>query len=117
MPFLIISIEGTVVKEITLTKPRTTLGRRPHNDIVMENLAVSGEHAALVLEGDAVIIEDLGSTNGTFVNGFPVKRQVLADKDTIQIGKYKIRFEQQHEDGVTMDTGPRAVLDSSFSDF
>ena len=119
MPFLIISIEGTVVKEITLTKPRTTLGRRPHNDIVMENLAVSGEHAALVLEGDAVIIEDLGSTNGTFVNGFPVKRQVLADRDTIQIGKYKIRFEQQHEDGVStaMDTGPRAVLDSSFSDF
>lgn len=84
MPTLIISIEGTIVKELALTKERTVLGRRPHNDVVMENLAVSGEHALLTLENEVVAIEDLNSTNGTFVNGFPVKRQVLADKDLIR---------------------------------
>ena len=119
MPSLIISIEGTVVKEIALTKQRTTLGRRPHNDIVMENLAVSGEHAALILEGDAVTLEDLNSTNGTFINGFPVKRQVLAEKDLIQIGKYKIRYEQDQQEPSEplAAAGASAILNSSFSDF
>lgn len=119
MPTLIISIEGTIVKELVLTKERTVLGRRPHNDVVMENLAVSGEHALLTLENDVVAVEDLNSTNGTFVNGFPVKRQVLADKDLIQIGKYRIRFEQNPEDQNSPDTHSitKAILNSSFADF
>ena len=119
MPTLIISIEGTIVKELALTKERTVLGRRPHNDVVMENLAVSGEHALLTLENEVVAIEDLNSTNGTFVNGFPVKRQVLADKDLIQIGKYRIRFEQTPQDQDSPDTHSvtNAILNSSFADF
>ena len=67
MPKMIVSIDGVVVKELQLTKDRTTLGRRPYNDIVIDNLAVSGEHAALQMTGSEVHIEDLNSTNGTYV--------------------------------------------------
>ncbi len=92
MPKLIVSIGGVVVKEVQLTKDRTTIGRRPYNDVVIDNLAVSGEHAVIQMVGGQVTIEDLGSTNGTYVNGKSVKRQVLENDDGIEIGKYKIRF-------------------------
>ncbi|AVS76098.1 FHA domain-containing protein [Paracidovorax cattleyae] len=92
MPKMIVSIDGVVIKEVALIKERTTLGRRPYNDIVIDNLAVSGEHAVLHMAGDAVEIEDIGSTNGTYVNGQPVKRQPLRNGDLVEVGKYKIRF-------------------------
>jgi len=95
MPKMIVSIDGVVIKEVQLTKDRTTLGRRPYNDIVIDNLAVSGEHAVLQMSGSAVTIEDLNSTNGTYVNGKAVKKQPLANNDTVEIGKYKIRFIQE----------------------
>lgn len=90
MPKMIVSIDGVVIKEVALTKERTTLGRRPYNDIVIDNLAVSGEHAVLHMAGDAVEVEDIGSTNGTYVNGQPVKRQALRNGDLVEVGKYKI---------------------------
>src|SRR6185369_653351 len=68
------------------------LGRRPYNDIVIDNLAVSGEHAVLQMTGSEVYLEDLNSTNGTYVNGKAVKKQLLQNNDTIEIGKYKIKF-------------------------
>lgn len=92
MPSLVFLLDGEVVKEVELVKPRTTLGRRPNNDIVIDNLTVSGEHAALHLQDQAVEVQDLGSTNGTFVNGQPIERQVLRDGDQIIIGKYEVRF-------------------------
>ncbi|MDR2300108.1 MAG: FHA domain-containing protein [Comamonas sp.] len=92
MPNLVISIDGAVIKEVTLTKERTTLGRRPYNDIVIENLAVSGEHAVLTMMDDKVVIEDLRSTNGTFVNGRAIQKQELLHGDLLDIGRYKIRF-------------------------
>lgn len=92
MPKMIISIDGVVVKEVQLTKDRTTLGRRPYNDVVIENLAVSGEHAVLQMSGSDVQIEDLNSTNGTYVNGQAAKKQLLHHNDTIEVGKYKIKF-------------------------
>jgi hypothetical protein len=92
MPKMIVSIDGVVIKEVQLTKDRTTLGRRPYNDIVIDNLAVSGEHAVLQLTGNEVHLEDLNSTNGTYVNGKAVKKQLLQNNDTIEIGKYKIKF-------------------------
>ena len=72
------------------------LGRRPYNDIVIDNLAVSGEHVAFHMNEQGVEAEDLGSTNGTYVNGKAVKRQALRNGDTVEVGKYKIRF--LHED-------------------
>lgn len=92
MPKMIVSIDGVVIKEVQLTKDRTTLGRRPYNDIVIDNLAVSGEHAVLQLSGVDVYIEDLNSTNGTYVNGKAIKKQMLRHNDTVEIGKHKIKF-------------------------
>ena len=92
MPKMIVSIDGVVIKEVQLTKDRTSLGRRPYNDIVIDNLAVSGEHAVLQMSGSEVHVEDLNSTNGTYVNGKAVKKQLLQNSDTIEIGKYKIKY-------------------------
>ena len=93
MPKMIVSIDDVVIKEVQLTKDRTTLGRRPYNDIVIDNLAVSGEHAVMLMNGSDVVIEDLNSTNGTYVNGRAVRKQQLQSGDGIEIGKYKIRFQ------------------------
>ncbi len=87
MPKMIVSIDGVVIKEVQLTKDRTTLGRRPYNDIVIDNLAVSGEHAVMQMSGTDVFLEDLNSTNGTYVNGKAIKKQQLQNADTIEIGK------------------------------
>ena len=92
MPKMIVSIDGVVIKEVQLSKDRTSLGRRPYNDIVIDNLAVSGEHAVLQMSGNEVYVEDLNSTNGTYVNGKAVKKQLLQHSDTVEIGKYKISY-------------------------
>jgi pSer/pThr/pTyr-binding forkhead associated (FHA) protein len=92
MPKMIVSIDGVVIKEVQLTKDRTTLGRRPYNDIVIDNLAVSGEHAVIQMMGSEVYLEDLNSTNGTYINGKAVKKQLMQNNDTVEIGKYKIKF-------------------------
>ena len=89
---LVVSLDGVVIKEVQITKDKTTLGRRPYNDIVIDNLAVSGEHAVLQMVGADVFIEDLNSTNGTYINGKAVKKQLLTHNDTVEIGKYKIKF-------------------------
>lgn len=97
MPKIIIMMDGIVIKEVELTKERTSLGRRPYNDIVIENLAVSGEHAAFYMKSNEVMIEDLNSTNGTFVNGKVIRKQVLQHGDNMEIGKYQIRFEEDQQ--------------------
>jgi pSer/pThr/pTyr-binding forkhead associated (FHA) protein len=89
---LVVALDGVVIKEVQITKDKTTLGRRPYNDIVIDNLAVSGEHAVLQMIGADVFIEDLNSTNGTYINGKAVKKQLLAHNDTVEIGKYKIKY-------------------------
>lgn len=98
MPKMIVSIDGVVIKEVQLTKDRTSLGRRPYNDIVIDNLAVSGEHAVLQMSGNDVHLEDLNSTNGTYVNGKAVKKQLLLNNDVVEIGKYKIKYANEVAD-------------------
>ncbi len=93
MPKVIVSIDGVVIKEVQLTKDRTTLGRRPYNDVVIDNLAVSGEHAVLQMTGGEVYLEDLNSTNGSYINGKAIKKQLLQSDDVIEIGKYRIKFQ------------------------
>src|SRR3954470_12023062 len=92
MAKLILSMDGLVLKEIPLAKERTTIGRKPHNDIQIDNLAVSGEHAVIVTILSDSFLEDLGSTNGTVVNGNPVKKHFLQNNDVIELGKYKLKF-------------------------
>ena len=89
---LVVSLDGVVIKEVQITKDKTTLGRRPYNDIVIDNLAVSGEHAVMQMVGANVFIEDLNSTNGTYINGKAIKKQLLTHNDTVEIGKYKIKY-------------------------
>jgi pSer/pThr/pTyr-binding forkhead associated (FHA) protein len=89
---LVVSLDNVVIKEFQITKERTTLGRRPYNDIVIDNLAVSGEHAVLTSAGNDVYIEDLNSTNGTYINGKAVKKQLLSNNDVVEIGKYRIKY-------------------------
>ncbi|HUD34216.1 MAG TPA: FHA domain-containing protein [Variovorax sp.] len=97
MPKMIVSIDGVVIKEVSLVKDRTTLGRRPYNDIVIDNLAISGEHAVLHMIDGAVYLEDLNSTNGTYVNARAVRRHMLEHNDVVEVGKYKIRFLAGHQ--------------------
>jgi predicted component of type VI protein secretion system len=92
MAKLILSLDGQLIKEFTLSKERTTIGRKPHNDIQIDNLAVSGEHAIIMTILNDSFLEDLGSTNGTLVNGQPVKKHFLQSNDTVEIGKYKLKY-------------------------
>ncbi|MBX9963242.1 MAG: FHA domain-containing protein [Burkholderiales bacterium] len=92
MAKLILTLDGVMLKEYTLTKERTTIGRKAHNDIPIDNLAVSGEHAAIVTILNDSFLEDLGSTNGTLVNGQPIKKHFLQNSDVIEIGKYKLKY-------------------------
>lgn len=100
MASLILSLDGNILQEVELAKPRTTIGRRPHNDIVIDNLAVSGEHAAIVKVGQDLILEDGGSTNGTLLNGQPTEKHLLKDGDLIEIGKFHLKFmvKPQHQE-------------------
>lgn len=93
MAKLIVMHGEMVEQEVDLAKPRVTVGRHPHNDIVITHPAVSGQHAALNVTGGAVQVEDLGSTNGTFVNGQRIARQTLVDRDVITVALHTLRFE------------------------
>ena len=92
MPRLILSMDGLVLKEMVLEKERTTIGRKPHNDIQIDNLAISGDHAAIVTILNDAFLEDMNSTNGTYVNGQPVKKHVLQSNDVIELGKYRLKY-------------------------
>ncbi len=95
MAKLILSLDGMVLREYPLSKERTTIGRKAHNDVVIDNLAVSGEHAMIMTILNDSFLEDLGSTNGTLVNGQPVKKHFLQSNDVIELGKYKIKYHSE----------------------
>ncbi|MBA3773677.1 MAG: FHA domain-containing protein [Ramlibacter sp.] len=98
MPQLITSVEGVEIKSLYLQKERTTLGRSPDNDIVLDNMAVSGHHCVFELRGLAeAFIEDLGSTNGTYIGGKAVKRQKLNEGEVIAIGDFRIQYSAASE--------------------
>lgn len=89
---LILSMDGVVIREYPLNKERVTIGRKAHNDVVIDNLAVSGEHAAIVTILHDSFLEDLDSTNGLEVNGVATKKHFLQNNDLIEIGKYKLKY-------------------------
>lgn len=92
MAKLILSLDNALLSEYQLDKERVTIGRRPSNDIHIDNLAVSGEHAAIVQLGNDFYIEDLDSTNGTLVNEKPVKKHLLQHADVVEFGKYQLKY-------------------------
>ena len=92
MAKLNISLEGNSLGEFNLDKERITIGRRVGNDIHIDNLAVSGEHALITTIGNDSFLQDLDSTNGTLVNSKPVKKHVLHHGDIIEFGRYQIEY-------------------------
>ena len=96
MAKLVLSLNGVVQGEHELTKERTTIGRKPDNDIQIDNLAVSGKHSLIITILDDSFLEDLGSTNGTYVNGKLIKKHALKDGDVIGVGKHEIKYVNEH---------------------
>lgn len=92
MAKIIISLDAHVTQEVELCKERTTIGRHPQNDVVIEHRAVSGRHAAISLVRDDAILEDLGSSNGTFVNGQRIARHQLSDRDRVVVAAFHIVY-------------------------
>lgn len=91
-PKLIVSLENKVVDEIAIEKEITTIGRRTDNDLCLDNLAISGYHSQISIVLDDCFLEDLNSTNGTFVNSRIVKKHALKDGDVIDIGNHRIKY-------------------------
>lgn len=92
MAKIIITRDGAVEQQIQLTQERMTVGRHRHNDIVLSHPSVSGEHAVIVTILNDSFLEDLHSTNGTFVNGHRIGKHFLQHQDTIKIAKYQLEF-------------------------
>ena len=113
MAKLVLSMDGLVLKEIPLHKERLTIGRKPSNDIQIDNLAISGEHAVIVTILADSFLEDLNSTNGTLVNGQPVKKHFLHNNDVIELGKYKLKYmSDQQADEAASDFERNAAIRS-----
>ncbi len=91
MPRVVLTHEGAVLKEFPLNKERTTIGRKPHNDIQLDDPTVSGQHAAILMLQNAYV-EDLNSTNGVILNGKKVTRRQLNHGDIIKIGRHELKF-------------------------
>ncbi len=92
MAKLVLSMNGVMQGEYELNQERLTIGRKPDNDIPIDNLAVSGKHALVISILDDSFLEDLGSTNGSYVNGKKVKKHALKDGDVIAIGKHELKY-------------------------
>jgi len=89
---LVLTLNQSVLGEFPLDKERLLIGRKPENDIQVDNLAVSGQHAAIITILNDSFLEDLDSTNGTFVNGKLVKKHALKHGDVITIGKHELKY-------------------------
>lgn len=101
MAKLVLSLNGAVQGEFELDQERFTIGRKPENEIQIDNLAVSGKHSMIITILDDSFLEDLGSTNGTYVNGKLVKKHALKNGDVIAIGKHELKYlnENASDDG------------------
>lgn len=110
MAKVILSVDGVTLKEIPLARERTMIGRKPHNDIRIDNLAISGEHAAIITMLSDSFLEDLDSTNGTYVNGRPVKKHFLQDGDVIELAKYRLKYVKEAAEHAAADAEKTMVL-------
>jgi hypothetical protein len=112
MPRVVLTHEGAVLKEFPLNKERTTIGRKPHNDIQLDDPTVSGQHAAILMLQNAYV-EDLNSTNGVILNGKKVTRRQLNHGDMIKIGRHELKFiddnAEEFEHTVIIQPEPRSA--------
>jgi hypothetical protein len=110
MAKLILSMDNLVLKEIPLDKERTTIGRKAQNDIQIDNLAISGAHAVVVTILHDAFLEDLDSTNGTFVNGKQIKKHFLQNNDVIELGKYRLKYVKEPSHAVAQDDFEKTMV-------
>lgn len=110
MAKLILSVDGQVLNEFPLDKERVTIGRKSDNDIPVDNLAVSGKHAVIITILNDSFMEDLGSTNGTLVNGASVKRHFLQDGDVVEIGKHKLKYVNETPSSTTAEEFEKTMV-------
>lgn len=113
IPHLVLSSGPRLVRRVAIDRPRLTIGRRPYNDLQLDDLTVSGEHAVLHMQGAESVIQDLNSRNGTLVNGVPVMQRVLAAGDQIGIGIYRLQYllERLVDEGRAVSDGSRELAD------
>ena len=89
---IVLNFNGRLVSETPFSGDAVTIGRGKGNDIMIDNPAVSSRHARILKEKDFIILEDLGSTNGTFVNGDKIKKAVINSRDDITVGKHQLKL-------------------------
>jgi pSer/pThr/pTyr-binding forkhead associated (FHA) protein len=104
--------DGTTL-DISLDRERITIGRRADNEVCLPNLAVSGEHAAIVTILADSFLEDLASTNGTLVNGDPIVKHFLRDRDEIDVGRHKLVYCVDDDAVLAPDVVPGIARDNS----
>ena len=103
MSRLVLKFESASLKEVPLGTRPVTIGRAPDNDIQIDNLAVSNYHARVYVEAGSLVVEDLNSLNGSFLNDIRVERAMLKDGDAILIGKHEILVDQAHDAALPLD--------------
>lgn len=90
---LFLAAGAVELRVVSIAGNMLTIGRRPYNDVQLDDLTVSGEHALIRVRNGDVVVHDLGSRNGTLVNGLPIQQRTLVDGDVVDIGIYRLRFE------------------------
>jgi hypothetical protein len=110
MARLILSLDGSVLAEYNMSKERYTLGRLPDNDVRVDNAAVSGHHALIINILNDSFLEDLNSTNGTYVNGKLIKKHALQHGDVITIGHHHLRYVDSQVEGDGQDEFERTMV-------
>jgi pSer/pThr/pTyr-binding forkhead associated (FHA) protein len=110
MARLILSLDGQVLAEFNMTKERYTVGRLPDNDVRIDNSAVSGHHGLIINILNDSFLEDLNSTNGTYVNGKLIKKHALTHGDVITIGHHHLRFVDSQVDSSEQDEFERTLV-------
>jgi pSer/pThr/pTyr-binding forkhead associated (FHA) protein len=108
MAKLSLMFEDKLVKEVPVGSRPVGIGRSPDNDLPVDNLAVSNYHARVYFEAGRLVVEDLASLNGTFVNDLRIERATLHDGDSIHIGKHHIKVDATGDAPVPWDTGRKA---------
>jgi pSer/pThr/pTyr-binding forkhead associated (FHA) protein len=110
MARLILSLDGQVLAEYNMTKERYTIGRLPDNDVRIDNAAVSGHHGLIINILNDSFLEDLNSTNGTYVNGKLIKKHALTHGDVITIGHHHLRFVDSQVESSDQDEFERTLV-------
>jgi pSer/pThr/pTyr-binding forkhead associated (FHA) protein len=110
MARLVLSLDGQILAEYNMNKERYTIGRLPDNDIRIDNPAVSGHHSLIINILNDSFLEDLNSTNGTYVNGKLIKKHALQHGDVITVGHHQLRFVDQQEGETEQDEFERTMV-------